>query len=110
MGLLQVIKQRWNSHITLPEIADNVADQCIDAVWQRVQCQVASLAPAEARGYIRARGVAIVQPKLARESVEQEVVEQLRPQLYALTVEAVIRQVQLRVRENASQPRFRRAA
>ena len=110
MGLFQVIKQRWSSRTRLPQIADEIAERCIDAVWQRVQHQVGTLAPAEARGYIRARGVAIVQPRLVLASTRHEIIEHLRPQLYALTVEAVIQRVQRRVRENSGQRQLRRAA
>ena len=115
MGLFQVLKQRWSSHTTLSEIADEIADRSIDAVWQRVQCQIVTLAPAESRGYVRARGVAIVHSQLAAAATRHEVVKQLRPRLYALTVEAVIQRIQERVRENrvredSGRPQLRRVA
>ncbi|MBC8352345.1 MAG: hypothetical protein H8E66_10175 [Planctomycetes bacterium] len=110
MRMFQEIKQRWTSHTSLPEIAGEVADQCLEAVWQRVQHQVSTLSTAEARGYIRARGVAVVQPRLASASTEHDVLEQLRPQLYFLTVEAVIGRVQDRLREHARDSRWRHAA
>ena len=110
MGLIQVIKQRWTSQARLPQIADEIAERCIEAVWHRVEHQIHELAPGEARGYVRARGIAIVQPQLVSASARHAVLEHLRPQLYALTVEAVIQQVQRRVRENASQRQYRRVA
>ena len=110
MGLFQVIKRRWTSHSRLPQIADEIAERCVNTVWQRVQPQVQKLAPAEARGYIRARGIAVVQPYLVTASTRHEVREHLRPQLYALTVEAVIQRIQARVRSSAGQHPLRRAA
>ncbi|MBI2480404.1 MAG: hypothetical protein HYV60_17740 [Planctomycetia bacterium] len=110
MGLFQIIKQRWSTRTSLAEIADEIADHCIDAVWQRVQYQVGTLAPAEARGYIRARGVAVVQPQLVLASTRHEVLEHLRPQLYALALEAIIQRVQGRVSASAVHRQLRRAA
>ena len=110
MGLFQVIKQRWTSRTRLPQIADEIAERCIDAVWHRVRQQVRKLSPAQARGYIRARGAAVVQLHLASASNRYDVVEHLRPHLQALTVEAVIQRVQRRARENSGQHQLRRVA
>ncbi len=110
MGLFQLIKRHWTSRSTLPQIADEIADGCVEAVWQRVQYHVGTLAPAEARGYIRARGVAVVQPQLALVSTRHEVLEHLRPQLYALALEALIQRVQTRISASALHRQVRRAA
>lgn len=110
MGLFQLIKRRWSSHTTLPQIADEIADQCVDAVWQRVQYEIGTLGPAEVRGYIRARGVAVVQPQLVSAAARHEVLEHLRPQLYALAVEAVIQRVQGRMGATAGRRQLQRAA
>lgn len=110
MGLFQLIKQHWTSQSTLPQIADEVADQCVEAVWQRVQYQVGTLAPAEARGYIRARGVAVVQPRLISASTRYEVLEHLRPQLHALALEALIQRVQGRISRTVLHRHERQAA
>ncbi|MEO8493938.1 MAG: hypothetical protein ABI614_02635 [Planctomycetota bacterium] len=110
MGLFQIIKRRWTSRTTLPQIADEIGDRCLESVWQRVQHQVAKLAPAEARGYIRARGIAVVEPQLAWAAEQHEVLEHLRPHLYALAVESLIRRVQDRARNRAGQRHLRRVA
>ncbi len=110
MGLFQAIKQHWSTQTTLPAIADEIAERCLDAVWNRVQFQVTTLAPAESRGYIRARGVAVVQRQLASDAARHDIPGRLQPQLYAMTVEAVIQRIHGRVRDNASQPQLRRAA
>ncbi len=110
MGLFQLIKQRWTAKSTLPQIADEIADGCVEAVWQRVQYHVGTLAPAEARGYIRARGIAVVQPQLALISTRHEISEHLRPQLHALALEALIQRVQSRISASALHRQWRRAA
>ncbi len=110
MGLFQVIKQRWDSQANLAEVANEVADRCIEAVWLRVQPQVATLAVAEASGYIRARGIAVVQPQLASAVTQHAIAASLQPQLYALTVDAVIAQVQNRLRHDSAGRAARRAA
>ncbi|HUG70098.1 MAG TPA: hypothetical protein VMM76_20275 [Pirellulaceae bacterium] len=110
MGLFQLIKRRWSSHTTLPQIADEIADRCIDGVWQRVQYEIGTLGPAEVRGYIRARGIAVVQPQLVSAATRHEVLEHLRPQLHALTLEAVIQRVQGRIGATAGHRRLQRAA
>jgi len=110
MGLFQLIKQRWTSQTTLPQIADEIAEGCVEAVWQRVQHRAATLAPAEARGYIRARGIAVVQPQLISAAAQHEVLEHLRPHLYALTVESLIRRIQERVRKHVVHRQSRRVA
>lgn len=110
MGLFQIIKQRWMSRNTLPQIADEIADRCVDAVWQRVEFQVGTLAPAEARGYIRARGVAIVHPQIVSASAQHDVREHLRPQLHALTLEALTQRVQSRISTSVLHRQVRHAA
>ncbi|HRX79141.1 MAG: hypothetical protein H6821_13110 [Planctomycetaceae bacterium] len=110
MRLFQLIKQRWLSQNTLPQIADEIADRCVEAVWQRVEYQIGTLAPAEARGYIRARGVAVVQPELVVLSARHEVREHLRPQLHALALEAIIQRVQSRISARTARRPMRRAA
>jgi hypothetical protein len=75
-----------------------------------VQHQAGKLSPAEVRGYVRARGVAIVETHLVSASARHEVLSHLRPQLHALTVEALIHRVQGRVRANTGQRQLRRAA
>ncbi len=110
MGLFQAIKQRWNSQANLVEVANEVADRCIEAVWARVQHQVGTLAVAEARGYVRARSVSIMQAQLASVSTEHAIAASLQPRLYDLTVNAVVAQVQQRLRANSLGQSSRRAA
>jgi hypothetical protein len=110
MGLFQVIRQQWNASTNLPEIANEVADQCMEAVWLRVQYRVNSLVPNEAAGYVRARSGAVVRKQLASAVASHNVAEQLRPQLASLTEQRLYQRIQTRVREAANQQPLRRAA
>ena len=50
-----------------PEIlADKVASRSRQAVWDRVSHRIHSLSGAEARGYIRARAAAVIEPEADR--------------------------------------------
>jgi hypothetical protein len=78
-----------------PELlADKVAFRSRHAVWERVSRRIHSLSGAEARGYIRARGAAILEPetdKLIRE--EGGKAASLRDKILHGATETVIRVV-----------------
>ena len=60
MGWLSFVK-RLRHRRTFDRWALEIAQRSQDSVWQRVQARAASMPPAEARGYIRARSLPIVQ-------------------------------------------------
>jgi hypothetical protein len=53
------------------EMAERVAGRSRLGVWQRVMHRLPSLGPTEARGYLRARAIAVVREETSR-LVEQE--------------------------------------
>ncbi len=110
MGLFQQIMRRWNSAPDLSEIADQIADRSFDAVWHRVSRQILTLAPAQARGYIRARGVAVLHQQVALSLSQHRIDAESQPQLYALSVESLIRRVQTRARAITMREPLRRSA
>jgi len=55
----------------LAEMAERVAGRSRLGVWQRVMHRLPSLGPTEARGYLRARAIAVVREETLR-LVEQE--------------------------------------
>ena len=55
----------------LAEMAQRVAGRSRLGVWQKVMHRLPSLGPTEARGYLRARAIAVVREETAR-LVEQE--------------------------------------
>src|SRR5262245_50719535 len=55
----------------ITEMAERVAGRSRMGVWQRVMQRLASLGPTEARGYLRARAIAVVREETSR-LVEQE--------------------------------------
>jgi len=53
------------------QMAERVAGRSRMGVWQRTMHQLAALGPTEARGYLRARGMAVVHEETLR-LIEQE--------------------------------------
>ena len=59
MGLSQLLASLLGTD-RVAELARRIAERSQGAVWQRVAHRISSLAGSEARGYVRARGGAIV--------------------------------------------------
>ncbi|MDX1948818.1 MAG: hypothetical protein SFU86_25750 [Pirellulaceae bacterium] len=62
---------QWFVTDHVAEMAERVAGRSRTAVWQRVMQRVGTLGPIEARGYIRARAIGVVQAETDR-LIEQE--------------------------------------
>jgi len=96
MRFWDTVKRRVQPETTLIEVAEQLAERCFERVWQRVRGHLATLSAAEARGYIRARGILVLRPAVG-EAVEQRSFSQAEgAALYALTVQAVSQRVQAR--------------
>jgi hypothetical protein len=61
----------WSVTDRTAEMAERVAGRSRLAVWQRVVDRLPTLGPTEARGYIRARALSVVEEETGR-LVEQE--------------------------------------
>ena len=96
-----------------PEVlADKVATRSRAAVWNRVAHRIHQLAGAEARGYVRARGAAIIETETDRLIAEEGAkAARHRDQIIQTAEESVIRLVleQSQLNRHGSQQR-RRAA
>lgn len=66
MGLLKIM-ERIRSEENLSAIAEKVARQCREQVWQTVSSRAGSLGPAEARGYLRVRSKPYLQARISKE-------------------------------------------
>ena len=86
-------------HARLKALADQIARASVEAVCRRVEHRLAELGPAEARGYIRARSAAIVEPMtdslLTRHPAR---LNAHRERLIAMSRDEVIGQVLQRIR------------
>jgi len=69
-GLPPILAQ-WLRLDWLTEMAERVAGRSRLAVWQRAMDQLPHLGPHEARGYLRARAIAVVRQETER-LIEQE--------------------------------------
>ena len=94
MGLFDQIVRRFDGEAALTKLADQIAERCFEAVWQTVQGQLLTLAPAEARGYIRARGSRVLRRQVDAVANRESVTGTERSRLYSLTVNAMILRVQ----------------
>jgi hypothetical protein len=61
----------WSAMDRTSELAERIAGRSRLAVWQRVMHRLPALGPTEARGYIRARALGIVEAETQR-LIEQE--------------------------------------
>lgn len=62
MRWLDTLLGRLHRSSLLAQVADEIAAACLEPVCCRVQAHAASMSAAEARGYIRARAAAVVDP------------------------------------------------
>jgi hypothetical protein len=62
---------RWLTSDRVTDLAERVAGRGRLAVWQRVMHRLPTLGPTEARGYLRARAVAVIREETDR-LIEQE--------------------------------------
>ena len=69
-SLTEVVAQYIGSD-RVSEMAERVAGRSRLGVWQRVTDRLPALPPAEARGYLRARGISVVREQTSR-LIEQE--------------------------------------
>lgn len=112
MGLRAFLDRWFQDDRTLRALAADAARRCETAVWQHVGSRASSMPLAEARGYVRARGAAIVRRQV-------DLVLLSRPQLAEasrarITTEAldlaVVRAIEVLRTRSAVQPVLRRAA
>ena len=70
MGLKEWIAVFKGDH-RLVEVAEQIANQCLDSVWPQIQPRVEAMQLAELRGYVRARTRGAVNRHVAQSSQTQ---------------------------------------
>ena len=82
--------RNWAGQSKIAEMADNVASNSFETVWQRVYPSVIGMSFEEARGYARARAAIVVSDKveLAVARLNNRHINQQR--VYALALDAVV--------------------
>lgn len=100
LSLGKDFEMAWLSVLSLPvresklrELAHNIAAKCQSAVQARVAGRIGELALAEARGYVRARGSAVIRREVELAVANQPRLQSVHQQLFAMASEAAIRQV-----------------
>jgi hypothetical protein len=102
---------QWLISDRLAEMAERVAGRSRLAVWQRVADRLADLGPTEARGYVRARAIAVIYAETER-LVEQEGprVAKIREQIAASATHSLVETIVTQVQQRRSSHSLRQAA
>jgi hypothetical protein len=95
----------WSSAQQVEAMAERVAGRSRMAAWQRVHERLSLLGPTEARGYVRARSIAIVKEETAR-LVEQEgaAVARRRDKIEALALNTLVEMIVVQVSRRQTIP------
>ena len=101
----------WLKSDRIADLAERVAGRSRMAVWQRVTGRLASLDPAEARGYARARASGTIHSETER-LIEQEgaKVARFRGQIEAAALKLLTRALVLECAQRQPEIGIRRAA
>ena len=93
------------------QLAERVAGRSRLAVWNRVASRAGTLAAAEARGYVRARAIAIVQAETDR-LIEQEglSVAKMRERIVAAAMDDLIESLLVQFQQRRGAALMRQAA
>jgi hypothetical protein len=103
------IWQWFQGESKLVSLAERLAADFQEQVWQRIERRAMAMSPAESRGYIRARAGSIVKEAVAAadgRTGRQAASERLRD----LTTEQLVRQLSAKLRALRTTARPRRAA
>jgi hypothetical protein len=102
---------QWLVSDRLTEMAERVAGRSRLAVWQRVVERIATLGPAESRGYLRARAAGIIVAETDR-LIEQEgaAVARMRERIIGAATESLVETIVMQLAQRRSGQVVRRAA
>jgi len=102
---------QWLVSDRLAEMAERVAGRSRLSVWQRVVDKLPTLSPTEARGYIRARAVAVVLAETHR-LIEQEGarVGKMRERIVASATQSLVETIVAQVQQRRTAQAHRQAA
>jgi hypothetical protein len=101
------LKRRFDSEAGLPALAERIAEQCFEVVWQRVQGQLLGFDPSEARGYIRSRSSQLIRIHVRAAADHAKMTTTQRTRLYTLTADTTIQRIQSHASAIASMPQRR---
>ena len=106
MFFLSRLLQQLNLHRQLEVMADQIAATTSDRVWGRVADVISQLGPAQARGYVRARALAVVHAELRAHTTDVAI----RSQLQDLALQRIVDRTLRIAQQHKGQISHRRAA
>jgi hypothetical protein len=102
--------RNWTGQAKVTELADDVAANSIETVWQRVYPTVIGMSLEEARGYARARAAIVVSDRIEFALSQHSHSRVNQQQVYALAMDAVVCRTVTHAMAQRSRPGERRQA
>lgn len=105
MSALNLLFARWPLSQQVAAMAERVAGRSRMAAWQRVHERLAKLGPTEARGYVRARSIAVIKEETER-LIEQEgsPVARRREKIETLALDMLVEMIVVQVSRRIPAP------
>ncbi|MFM2095521.1 MAG: hypothetical protein RIS70_2645 [Planctomycetota bacterium] len=94
----------------LRTLAETIASQVSDAVWQRVRNRVTSLGANEARGYVRVRAIPVLRERIESGVDSRELTSRASQMLFDFASELVVQSILQRTAVAPSRPAILRRA
>ena len=88
MKLLHFVSSRLQSDVKSVSLAEQIAERCFERAWQRVAGEVQRMAPAEARGFVRARAADVLGDALGEQAETRD-----HERIYARAMNSIVRRV-----------------
>ena len=102
--------RNWTGQTKTVELADDVAANSIETVWQRVYPAVIGMSLEEARGYARARAAIVVSDRIELAVAQHNHPRVNQQRVYALAMDTVVCRTVTHAMVQRSRPAARRQA
>jgi hypothetical protein len=111
MNRITLALAQWVGTPRLSALAERVAGRSRLGVWQRVMDRLPELATPEARGYLRARAISVVQEQTTQ-LIEQEgrAIETYRARIEEAAIQMLIHMICAQVSQRSASAQQRQAA
>lgn len=109
--MLAALIAHWTGADDRQAIAESVAKNSSEAVWNRVRRRISELSVNEARGYIRTRALPILRARIEMATDSLSATAAVQARLLEMTTDIIVRAMLQRVAHSNSRPDwYQRAA
>jgi len=102
--------RNWSAQAKVAEMADDVAAQSFESVWERVYPNVVGMSIEEARGYARARAAIVVSDKIDVAVAQRSHARVNQQRVFALAMDTVVCRTVTHAMAQRSRPAMSRQA